>query len=89
MGAELIFVPAQWGKARKEHFHSLIKALAISNQAFVLACDSANDSMAKGSAIVSPFGEMHKSEKREVISAEVDFNEVIKMRKYINVGLQK
>lgn len=86
-GASIIFVPGQWGRERKEHWEILTRALAIANQAFVICADSANDTMAKGSAIISPFGIVVKDDKREVVSAEVDLNEVQKMRKYINVGL--
>lgn len=86
-GADIIFVPAQWGRERKEHWETLNKALAIANQAFVLCADSANDTMAKGSAIISPFGVVISDDKREIVSAEVDLSEIAKMRKYINVGL--
>ncbi|PAF41822.1 carbon-nitrogen hydrolase family protein [Helicobacter sp. 11S03491-1] len=88
LGSEIIFVPAQWGKARKDHYETLSKALAIANQAFVVASDSANESMAKGSAIITPYGLCHRDDKREIISAEVDLNEVEKMRKYIYIGLE-
>ena len=85
--AEIIFVPGQLGRERKEHWETLNRALAIANQAFVICANSANDSMAKGSAIISPFGIVIKNDKREVVSSEVDLSEVKKMRKYINVGL--
>lgn len=86
-GAAIIFVPGQWGRERKEHWETLTRALAIANQAFVVCADSANDTMARGSAIISPFGAVTKNDKREVVSAEVDLSEVQKMRRYINVGL--
>ncbi|RDU63963.1 nitrilase-related carbon-nitrogen hydrolase [Helicobacter sp. MIT 14-3879] len=86
-GADIIFVPAQWGKERKEHWETLNRALAIVNQAFVVCADCANDTMAKGSAIISPFGVVIKNDNREVISAEVDLSEISKTRKYIDVGL--
>lgn len=86
-GADVIFIPAQWGKERKEHFETLTRALAIANQAFVVCTDAANINLAKGSAIISPFGVVIKNDKREVVSAEVDLGEVRKMRKYIQVGL--
>lgn len=86
-GADIIFVPGQWGKERKEHWESLNKALAIINQAFVVCADSANDTMASGSAIISPFGNIISDDRREVVSSEVDLTEVSKMRKYIDVGL--
>jgi len=86
-GADLIFVPAQWGKERKEHFETLIKALAIVNQCFVLASDGANDNMAKGSAIIAPFGTVIKDDKKEIIFHDADLTEIKKVRRYINVGL--
>lgn len=86
-GASIIFVPGQWARERKEHWETLTRALAIANQAFVICANSANDTMARGSAIISPFGLVVKNDKREVVSAEVDLNEVTKMRKYINIGL--
>lgn len=86
-GADVIFVPAQWGKERKEHFETLTRALAIANQAFVVCADASNFNLAKGSAIISPFGVVIKNDKREVVSAEIDLDEVRKMRKYIKVGL--
>ncbi|MDE6886742.1 MAG: carbon-nitrogen hydrolase family protein [Helicobacteraceae bacterium] len=87
-GADIIFIPAQWGKERKEHFETLTRALAIASQAFVICADSANDSMAKGSAIISPFGKVVKDDNREVVSSEVDLNEIARVRKYIQVGLE-
>ena len=87
-GAEIIFVPAIWGKARKEQFESLCKALAIMNQAFVIASDGANDTMAKGSAIITPQGIVYKNDKKELISALVDLSETTKMRKYIQTGIE-
>lgn len=87
-GADIIFVPAIWGKARKDQFESLCKALAIINQAFVVASDGANDTMAKGSAIITPYGVVYKNDKKEIISAQVDLSEITKMRKYIQTDLK-
>lgn len=87
-GADIIFVPAIWGKARKDQFESLCKALAIINQAFVVASDGANDTMAKGSAIITPYGVVYKNDKKEIISSQVDLSEITKMRKYIQTDLK-
>ena len=86
-GCDLIFVPAQWGKERKEHFETLCKALAITTQSFVIASDGANDSIAKGSAIISPFGSVTKDDSKEIIGLKVNFNEVQQVRKFIDIGL--
>lgn len=87
-GADLIIVPAMWGRPRKDHFETLTKALAIANQCFVIASGSANDDMAKGSAIISPFGEEYRDDKKELISRLVDLQEITKMRNHMNVGIR-
>lgn len=88
-GVDVLFVPAQWAQARKEHFETLSRALAIANQCFVVACNAASLHMAKSSAIISPYGKVIQDDSKEVITAEIDIAEVEKMRKYINVGLKE
>ncbi|HIJ95403.1 MAG TPA: carbon-nitrogen family hydrolase [Desulfuromonadales bacterium] len=39
-GAQVICVPAQWPKPRQEHWRTLLRARAIENQLFVVACNS-------------------------------------------------
>ena len=39
-GADLICVPAQWPKPRQEHWRTLLRARAIENQLFVVACNA-------------------------------------------------
>jgi predicted amidohydrolase len=66
LGADLILVPAQWGKIRAEHFTTLTKALAISNQCYVIASDAANADTTSESAIITPFGETFKNQIYEI-----------------------
>lgn len=87
-GADVVFVSAQWGKARKNHFEILSQALAVANQAFVVASNSANDTMAKGSSIITPYGVVYKNDKKNYIAQVVDINETSRMRKYLNTGIQ-
>jgi len=87
IGADIVLVPSYWGKLRKEHFESLTKALAIANQAFVIASNSSDENMASGSAIITPFGNEHRNDSSNIISHDIDLNEIKKMRKYINIGL--
>ncbi len=87
-GADIILVPAMWGRLRKENFETLSRALAVINQCFVIASDSANDNMAKSSAIISPFGNVTKNDNKKVISVDVNFSEIKKMRRYINIGIK-
>lgn len=39
-GARLICVPAQWPKPRQEHWRTLLRARAIENQLYVVACNA-------------------------------------------------
>jgi len=87
-GADIILLPAMWGKPRKRHFEQLSSALAVMNQAFLIASDSANSDMAKSSAIISPFGEVYKDDRKTLLTKEVDLNDIKKMRRYMDIGLR-
>ena len=86
-GADIILNPAMWGLKRKDHYETISKSLALVNQCFLIAANSADANMAKGSAIISPFGNVTKDDNSEIISTQVDLNEIKKVRKYINIGL--
>jgi predicted amidohydrolase len=76
-----------WGLKRKDHYESISKSLALVNQCFVIACNSADDNMGKGSAIISSFGNVIKDDSKEIIKTVFDANEIQKTRKYIDIGL--
>jgi predicted amidohydrolase len=82
-GVDIILVPAMWGKARKKHLEVLSQALATMNQSFVCVCNSANDDMAKSSAIISPWCDVVIDDEKEVIEATIDLKEVKKVRRLI------
>ena len=86
-GADIILNPAMWGLKRKDHYETISKSLALINQCFVIACNSANDNMGKGSAIISSFGNVIKDDSKEIIKTVFDANEIQKTRKYIDIGL--
>ena len=86
-GADIILNPAMWGLKRKDHYESISKALALVNQCFVIACNSADENMGKGSAIINPFGIVKKDDSKEIIEDIFDKNEIKKVRAYINIGL--
>ena len=88
-GADIILNPAMWGIKRKDHYESISKALALVSQCFVIACNSADENMAKGSAIISPFGIVKKDDSKEIIEDFFDLNEIKKVRTYINIGLDR
>lgn len=86
-GADIILNPAMWGLKRKDHYETISKSLALVNQCFVIACNSADDNMAKGSAIISSFGNIIKDDSKEIIKTVFDPIEIEKTRKYIDIGL--
>ena len=88
-GADIILNPAMWGIKRKDHYESISKSLALVNQCFVIACNSADDNMAKGSAIISPFGNVIKDDSKNRLETLFDNEEIKKVRKYIDIGLNK
>ena len=86
-GADVILNPAMWGLKRKDHYESISKTLALVNQCFVIASNSANDNMAKGSAIISPFGNVIKNDSKNKLEMIFDLDEIKKVRRYIDIGL--
>ena len=88
-GADIILNPAMWGIKRKDHYETISKSLALVNQCFVIACNSADDNMAKGSAIINPFGIVKRDDNLEIIEEKFDLDEIKKVRTYINIGLNR
>ncbi len=87
-GADIIAIPSQWGKLRTQHFLSLTNALAIMNQCYVLASDTSNSDMTGMSGIVSPFGEEVRNEETACLEGHYSEKEIIKMRRYLEVGIE-
>lgn len=88
LGADLILNPSMWGIKRKSHFETMTKALAIANQCYVLTANGADGNMAKGSGIITPWGEEYRDDSKKLISHTMDLNEIKKIRKYIDIGLK-
>ncbi|MDD5053248.1 MAG: carbon-nitrogen hydrolase family protein [Sulfuricurvum sp.] len=87
-GCDIITVPAQWGKLRREHFVTLTNALAIMNQCYVIASDAANTDTTAMSGIITPFGgEIRNNGERALIS-HYEARTVESMRRYLNVGIK-
>lgn len=74
-GARVICVPAQWPKPRQEHWRTLVRARAIENQLFVVACNACGPigklDLFGMSMIVDPKGEVLAEageEERELVA---------------------
>jgi predicted amidohydrolase len=87
-GAEIVAIPAQWGKLRAEHFDILGKALALANECYVLQSDTFNEEMCGLSGIVTPFGACERNGDREILTGTFEMSEVKKMRRYLDIGIR-
>jgi len=84
-GADIVLIPARWGKTRKHHLEVLSQALAIMNQTFVIVSNSADDDMASASSIISPWGRVTMDDTLEVIEQSINLDEVKKVRRMISM----
>lgn len=87
-GADIILVPAFWGKARKSHLRALGMALAIANQCFVIISNSSDKDMASNSCVIDPFGVIREDDSLNILTMPYDEKTVKKMRRYIDIGLR-
>ena len=85
-GTDIIAIPAWWGKARSEHFRSLTQALAIINQCYVLASDSANDECSVLSGIITPQGIENRNGNTPHFTQEYKQKEIAFVRRYIDIN---
>ena len=85
-GAEVVLIPARWGKSRTEHLKVLSQALAIMNQSFVVVSNAADEDMALASAIISPWGEVYLDEASAVIEKRIELKEVKRVRRLITLS---
>ncbi len=90
-GAELIFCPAEWPKARGNVWELLLQARAMENQLFMIGVNCAGEF--KGapfyghSMAVDPYGKIigEAGDGEEILSVEIDLSKAAKLRQSINV----
>jgi len=87
-GADVIAVPAWWGKLRKEHFKILTQSLALVNECYVVASDSKNETCTQIGTIVSPQGEAIYSGNNACLKATYSKKEISLMRRYMDIGIE-
>lgn len=82
-GATAFLMCSGWPDSRIEHWRTLLRARAIEDQCFVIACNSvgrhAGITMGGHSAIISPVGEViaeGSAVREEVVSATIDLSTV-------------
>ncbi|MFB0545355.1 MAG: nitrilase-related carbon-nitrogen hydrolase, partial [Anaerolineae bacterium] len=90
-GARIIFIPAGWPHPRLEHWRTLLRARAIENQMFVVACNhvgSCKDLQFFGhSAIYDPWGDLvvEAGELETLLTAQIDLALVEQVRERMKV----
>jgi predicted amidohydrolase len=90
-GIWLLLISAQWPRQRAEHWQALLKARAIENQLFVVACNRigrGTENVFPGlSAVYDPWGkEILKTPRRQgVFSCRLDFQQLAAARQTIDV----
>ncbi len=87
-GADIIAVPSWWGKLRRENFKTLTQALAIMNQCYVIASDSANEECTAEAGIITPFGDEQRNCDMDAIKVSYSSKEIMKMRRYLDTGIK-
>ncbi len=87
-GADVIAVPAWWGKLRSEHFKILTQSLALVNQCYVVASDSKNEECTQISTIVSPQAKALYGKNTPCLKMEYNKKDISLMRRYMDVGIE-
>jgi predicted amidohydrolase len=79
-GAQVVLIPSAWPMERLDHWSVLIRARALENQVYVVACNMAGEdrgtALAGNSVVVNPWGEVisRADEGEQVLVAELDMN---------------
>lgn len=90
-GAEILFIPAEWPIQRIDHWQTLLRARAIENQCFIVACNRVgndlNNTFGGHSQVIGPWGEIiaEASTEEEILYATLDLAQVNKIRETIPV----
>lgn len=87
-GADIILLPAQWGKIRSEHFKTLSNALAVMNECYVIASDANNSDTTALSGVIDPFGQEVRNSGLKAIYEPFEPAKIKKMRRYLDIGIK-
>lgn len=91
LGAELLFICAEWPLLRLSHWRALLISRAIENQCYVIACNRAGsdpaNTFAGHSMIIDPWGDVlcEASEGEEILMGDIDLMKVRDVRAQIPV----
>lgn len=84
-GAEVLVIPAAWvaGERKVEHWRTLLRARAIENTCFVVACGQPAPRYCGHSMVVAPTGDVlaEAGEGEEVVSAVLEHADLVETRR--------
>ena len=90
-GADVLVVTSDFPNPRVSHWVTLLRARAIENQMFVVACNRVGDSpmgtYCGHSIIIDPWGEIiaEGGEEQEIVTGSIDYTQTKKVRDLIHV----
>lgn len=90
-GARIVVVPAEWPHPRLAHWQTLLRARAIENQMFIIACNrvgrTGSNTFCGHSAIIDPWGEtrIEGGESEDLLVATIDLDQVDAVRRQIPI----
>ncbi|TWU62048.1 MULTISPECIES: carbon-nitrogen family hydrolase [Crateriforma] len=90
-GAIMVLIPAQWPKVRVEHWKTLLRARAIENQMFVIACNCVGQIgptvFGGHSCVIDPWGEIQiqAGDQEELVTTVIDTDLIDDVRSRIPV----
>ncbi len=93
-GAQLIFLPSAFPHPRLEHWKTLIRARAIENQLYMVACNQVGTKQLEKevtffghSCIIDPWGEtvIEGGEAEQLLTATIDLSKSDEIRSYMRV----
>lgn len=90
-GAKILFFVAEWPIQRLAHWETLLRARAIENQCYVVACNRVGSDLANtfggNSMIIDPWGEVvvQGSKNEEIVYCEIDLSKVDEIRNTIPI----
>lgn len=90
-GAKLVFLPSEWPHPRLAHWQTLLRARAIENQLYMVACNRVGRSKETDffghSCIVDPWGQplIEAGEAEMLVTCEIDLGRVDEVRRKIPI----
>lgn len=86
-GANSFLITSGWPEKRITHWNALLKARAIENQSFIIACNGTDTNLAGNSQVIDPWGEtvIQAGNKEETIVTEIDLQKANQVREALPV----